>query len=227
MNNEIKARMDAWTPIEEEILMKIALRYVRDGRTLREAFEQASYRIERTTSACQYRFNSELLKVPFNVERYAKAKAIARDNKYKESKATREGFAESYENAFKRPVFENVPEELTGMLMPIIDGAPNHPITHAVKRKEATLKENLMIIAEEIVDMLIEKNNDYGDAFHTMFKQYGDVYPSIRINEKAKRLANLATGEVERRVDDEPIEQTYEDLAGYSIITLYSKKRLQ
>lgn len=81
-------------------------------------------------------------------------------------------------------------------------------------------------IAEEIADTLKRKNHDYGDSFHDVYEQFGDVSTYIRLSDKLGRLATLVKG-IEEQVKDEPIEDVLKDMAGYCILTLASKERLK
>lgn len=53
-------RIDNWTSTEDEILAKTILEYVRYGKTQLQAFEDVGEKIDRSESACQYRWNAVL-----------------------------------------------------------------------------------------------------------------------------------------------------------------------
>lgn len=55
-----KVRQDSWTKAEDDVLIKIIYRFVREGRTQMEAFEYAAHRTGRTGAACGFRWNKEL-----------------------------------------------------------------------------------------------------------------------------------------------------------------------
>jgi hypothetical protein len=77
-------------------------------------------------------------------------------------------------------------------------------------------KEEIDKICEEIKNLLIEKNKRYGK---TNISEFGEQGVTIRINDKVERLKNIVMNKVEE-TDDERLEDTYKDLAGYAIIGL-------
>mgnify|MGYP001252793985 CR=1 FL=1 len=78
-------------------------------------------------------------------------------------------------------------------------------------------------IANEIADMLERKNHDYGDSFGELYREFGDISTAIRLTDKLKRFRTLI--DKERQVDDESIEDTLRDIAGYAILTLVEKRK--
>ncbi|WP_202970047.1 DUF1599 domain-containing protein [Caenibacillus caldisaponilyticus] len=79
-------------------------------------------------------------------------------------------------------------------------------------------------IANEIADILERKNHDYGDSFGELYREFGDISSAIRLTDKLKRFRTLI--DKERRVDDESIEDTLRDIAGYAILTLVEKRKM-
>lgn len=69
--------------------------------------------------------------------------------------------------------------------------------------------------AEELAQLLIRKNADYGNSFEEQFNKRGLVGVLIRLEDKMARLDNL-----ERNVAkvDESIKDTLIDLAGYALL---------
>jgi RsfA family transcription factor len=51
-----------WTQEEEKILTNTVLQFLKDGRTQKEAFEEAAQSIVRTEGACSFRWNNKLKK---------------------------------------------------------------------------------------------------------------------------------------------------------------------
>lgn len=80
-------------------------------------------------------------------------------------------------------------------------------------------------VANEISNTLACKNHDYGDSFHSIYTEFGDLSTCIRLMDKINRLKTLINKEA--KVKDESIEDTYRDIAGYCILTLVSKQLLQ
>ncbi len=77
-------------------------------------------------------------------------------------------------------------------------------------------------ICDEIKETLIKKNRDYGDSFSKLYQEYGDLSVVIRLSDKLERYKNLINNE--NLVKDESKEDTVKDFAGYSILTLASKR---
>lgn len=76
-------------------------------------------------------------------------------------------------------------------------------------------KEELQRLSVEVVEMLISKNHDYGDAW----QRYGIFTPLIRMNDKLLRVKTLSGGE-RAMVADEKIVDTLKDIFGYSWLAL-------
>jgi len=70
-------------------------------------------------------------------------------------------------------------------------------------------------LVDNIVDMVIDKNHDYGNAWQT----YGIFTPLIRINDKLLRVKNLSGGE-QALVADEKVEDNLRDVVGYALLAL-------
>lgn len=55
-------RQDAWTEDEDLLLAEVVLRYIREGGTQLQAFEEVGKRLSRTAAACGFRWNSYVRK---------------------------------------------------------------------------------------------------------------------------------------------------------------------
>lgn len=75
-------------------------------------------------------------------------------------------------------------------------------------------------ICDELNQVYIRKNHDYGDSFGLGFKEYGLVMACIRIEDKLRRFETLAVEKAEAKVMDEKITDTLIDLANYAILTI-------
>lgn len=74
--------------------------------------------------------------------------------------------------------------------------------------------EDIKAISDEIQELLNRKNSDYGDD---NLVKYGELGIIIRMSDKLARLENLRTNKIDSKVDDETVEDTLKDLAGYCI----------
>lgn len=101
------------------------------------------------------------------------------------------------------------------------------PVVSDTKRTETfDMQQTFYNIAQEIADTLSRKNHDYGDSFAKIYEKYGDLSSLIRLTDKIGRLETLASGK-EAKVLDEPLVDVYKDIAGYCILTLAIKLKLQ
>lgn len=64
-----------------------------------------------------------------------------------------------------------------------------------------------------------KKNRDYGDSFHTSYKDYGLIVAAIRIGDKYNRLHSLVSRN-DKPLVGESVRDTLLDLANYAIMTI-------
>ena len=83
--------------------------------------------------------------------------------------------------------------------------------------------DRIEAVCNEVRDLLIRKNHDYGDSFSKQFAKYGVLSGMIRMDDKMRRLETLVGGE-EAQVA-ESIEDTVADLAGYALLTLVELRK--
>ncbi len=74
-------------------------------------------------------------------------------------------------------------------------------------------------ICDEIHDLFVRKNHDYGDSFHLTYLEEGMVMPRIRLSDKFNRFKTLSRTK-RQDVTDESLRDTLIDLANYSIMTI-------
>lgn len=77
-------------------------------------------------------------------------------------------------------------------------------------------------IANELIELHRRKNNDYGDAAHQSYKEFGITSYIIRLNDKMNRLKALTKPGATMKVQDESIIDTLKDLAAYAIMAIES-----
>ena len=73
-------------------------------------------------------------------------------------------------------------------------------------------------IIEEMIQLYISKNKDYGNAFSRSYDEFGAVMALIRINDKLNRLKTLIKQDSE--VKTESVKDTLIDLANYAVMTI-------
>lgn len=76
-------------------------------------------------------------------------------------------------------------------------------------------------IVKELFELYKRKNADYGDSFHNLYQDCGDMYPITRLYEKAKRGVQLLLNG--QQVKDESLRDTIRDMGLYCILTLIEK----
>lgn len=74
-------------------------------------------------------------------------------------------------------------------------------------------------LCDELNNLYICKNHDYGDSFHLSFKEEGLAMPRIRLGDKFNRFKALSRG-TDRMVLDESIRDTLMDIANYALMTI-------
>lgn len=91
--------------------------------------------------------------------------------------------------------------------------------------------ENKIELHQQILnnmhELYIKKNHDYGDSVHDTYLKYGLTSFLVRIEDKLNRVRTLSKDNVkisDIKVKDEKIEDTLLDLANYSILALMELK---
>lgn len=81
-------------------------------------------------------------------------------------------------------------------------------------------------MCNEIHEMYIKKNSDYGDSVGELYRRLGDISFLTRISDKYNRLMNLMTKENPEQ-HFESVQDTIQDMANYCIIWLMEMEVLQ
>lgn len=76
---------------------------------------------------------------------------------------------------------------------------------------------------QQLADLLVRKNANYGDSFRRQYGKRGAVSSVIRIEDKITRLDNLLEGEPDKV--GESIQDTFLDIAGYALLTWVEESR--
>lgn len=76
------------------------------------------------------------------------------------------------------------------------------------------------LICNELNNIYVKKNLDYGDSFARTMQEEGLATARIRLNDKLERFKKLSRAANEPNVKDESITDTLLDLANYAILTL-------
>lgn len=73
---------------------------------------------------------------------------------------------------------------------------------------------------DKLADVLYKKNQDYGNSFDKTVNKIGHRVLLVRVMDKYDRIENLILNDEQNKVADESLEDTFLDLAGYSILGL-------
>lgn len=76
-------------------------------------------------------------------------------------------------------------------------------------------EESIRKACEELAQILIQKNHDYGNSVEEQFQEYGPLSLNLRLEDKLRRLKNLSNNEA--KVAEKKAE-TWIDAAGYSVL---------
>jgi len=77
-------------------------------------------------------------------------------------------------------------------------------------------------ILDEMYNLYVKKNSCYGDSFSDTWTKLGPISGVTRLYDKLNRVANLVKG---GKNDFESIEDTFIDLANYSVMCLVEMQK--
>ena len=78
----------------------------------------------------------------------------------------------------------------------------------------------------ELKELLIRKNQKYGNSFFKTADEYGKTVLLLRIDDKLNRLKELMINKVADDMKDENICDTLTDIAGYALLAkIYLEKK--
>lgn len=98
-----------------------------------------------------------------------------------------------------------------------VDVSKIHTIQNT--KEEYSQQEQLIIEkCDDLKELLIRKNRDYGNSAEKSFNKWGHKAFMIRIEDKMNRLENLIKNGENNLVKDESLYDTVLDLAGYELL---------
>lgn len=79
-------------------------------------------------------------------------------------------------------------------------------------------KDSIHFHANELAELLVRKNHDYGNSVQEQFDEYGLDSILIRLDDKMRRLKSLRSKDPQ--VVGESLQDTLQDLSGYALLGL-------
>ncbi len=108
-----------------------------------------------------------------------------------------------------------------------IDAWNRYSAEHQLKTPAERSQDNISEVVERLREMLISKNQNYGNSAFTPPVLCPKMDPEqallVRMSDKVARLASLASGEKDRV--GESMEDTLYDLAGYCILAIIAMRK--
>jgi len=87
------------------------------------------------------------------------------------------------------------------------------------KKSEMTETEKFCYILDEMRDVFVQKNSDYGNSFVDTIREFGYVVPVARLNDKLNRLKKMVKGD-HMNIKSETMRDNFLDIANYCVLAL-------
>ncbi|KAA0546149.1 RsfA family transcriptional regulator [Bacillus sp. BGMRC 2118] len=100
----MKTRQDAWSEENDLLLAETVLRHVREGSTQLNAFEEVGDKLNRTASACGFRWNAVVR------DQYEKALDLAKKQRKQRLRAIGQGRPAKKQLLYSPPIHSTIPE---------------------------------------------------------------------------------------------------------------------
>jgi prespore-specific regulator len=160
-------RKDSWTQEDDTVLAETVLRHIREGSTQLSAFDEAADRLERTSGACGFRWNSEVRK------RY--------EDEIRQAKAARK----EVKAAKPKPEVVVVSRFLEdGRAADYLD-----QIIHLANNQKTQLA-NMAKQLKQLNELLLEKNREI-EELKSQLDEYHSVPTEITVNEDYRTLLKI------------------------------------
>jgi hypothetical protein len=187
-------RQDAWSHDQDVLLAEVVLRYIREGGTQLQAFEEVGKRLSRTAAACGFRWNSYVRK------------------QYKSGiKLAKKQFKEIKNQSPPSNLTQAVPtvNQTSQQEVPIKSEITFQAVIHFLHDlyKKAEISSNIQEDKEKSFGIIkeLEKKTYYlvaeNERLEKSLKEMEDDYRSLMgIMEKARKMVVLQDGNRESRV---------------------------
>lgn len=185
----IANRQDAWTPDDDLLLAEVTLRYIREGGTQLQAFEEVAEKLGRTSAACGFRWNSTVRK------NYESAITLAKGQRQKNKRKRNDNKrVEKIESTLTR-VEKNTENQEIIDIEKMIQFLQNYKQKiFDLETKTQDLTSELQKKEQEIEEL--RKENQRISQEQSTTKSVNDDYLAlVKIMERARKLAMLETEE--------------------------------
>lgn len=192
-------RQDAWTQDEDLLLAEVVLRYIREGGTQLQAFEEVGKKLTRTAAACGFRWNSTIRKQYKTGIELAKKqrKEIKRNVEMEDSIEVIESETpvSTIEQEEEVPLYRNklAIEEILVYLKELHERAQG---AHQYEESLAAYKEKVKEL-EKKVNKISTENLKLQKEFFTMENDYKAL---VEIMERARKMVVLKDEEFAQKV---------------------------
>ncbi|MFD1735114.1 RsfA family transcriptional regulator [Bacillus salitolerans] len=205
----MKVRQDAWTDENDLLLAETVLRHVREGSTQLNAFEEVGDKLNRTASACGFRWNAVVR------EQYEKALDLAKKQRKQRLRSLGDGKPAKKQLLYSPPTPTFVETSKTeAAIEPTSILETKHeqaPVTYPNLNKTQTQREtsSSTITIDDVIQFLSSMS---GDRYQTSRLQQEN---ELLRNENSKLLTK--NEELEKQIiqlenDSKTIEEDYQTL---------------
>ena len=121
--------------------------------------------------------------------------------------------------------YEKTPEEVK-LSEGLKEMASNKEKEYSHGKTKGIESDTFESVLDEMRDLHVKKNKDYGDAFHKSFEEFGVTAGVVRLNDKMERVKSLVkNGKAE--VKDESLMDTLKDMASYAVMLYVELKNIE
>jgi prespore-specific regulator len=192
---KMKVRQDAWSTEDDLLLAETVLRHVREGSTQLNAFEEVGDQLNRTSSACGFRWNAVVR------DQYEKALDLAKKQRKQRLRSMGQGKPAKKQLLYSPPV-EVMPEAINNV------SATQAPIRTNYPKQEITAS-NTSLSIDDVIQFLSSMG---GNQYNLSVMKYENE-ALARENEQLKRQneeLELKIGQLERQ--SMTVEEDYQTL---------------
>lgn len=189
----MKNRQDAWTEENDLLLAETVLRHVREGSTQLNAFEEVGDKLNRTASACGFRWNAVVR------DQYEKALDLAKKQRKQRLRSMGQGKPAKKQLLYSPPI----PTMMETSNMPL----PTSVQSRVTETPAATI--NTSVSLDEVIHFLSSMN---GNQYNQSIMKYENE-SLARENEMLKKQNEELDRKIKQlEMDSKTVEEDYQTL---------------